>query len=93
MKILSIILSASLLSGCASTVCNPNYENSLLAERECLVKMRKEISGYVNGKKLPGETGLKVHRNVAINQLSDNYNQKADVLNYKHKHFNMVCGE
>lgn len=93
MNMLPLVLTVSLLSGCASTVCNPNYENSLLAERESLVKTRKEISRYVNGKKLPGEPGLTVHRNVVINQMSDNYNQKADVLNYKHKQFNMVCGK
>lgn len=91
MKLAALLLSAALLSGCASTVCTvPNME-SITTENTRLLKQKAEIDGYLAGGQMPNEQFSRIRRGDLLDARVRNYNGSVDALNYRSNQFNTMC--
>ena len=91
MKLVALMVSAAVLSGCASVVCTvPNME-SITTENTRLLKQKAEIDGYMSGEQMPDEKFSRIRRGDLLAARIRNYNESVDSLNSQSNKFNTIC--
>ena len=91
MKLMTIVLAAAMLTGCASVVCTEANVEKITDENSRLLVQKAEIDGYLAGGEMPNEKFSRIQRGALVSARVRDYNQSVDALNYQSNQFNTMC--